>query len=513
MSLESINHIGLPAVDEAYTAELAAKVADQPGKAGNLLLAEQATRLLQLADESPGPIYDYVASVRDRLRNQWEAGELLRWYDLPTAGEGPSESDRLGARLHRNLAWAEQCASGIGRAAILSVPAFNEEHELPYLFESINHPINWPLIAVVVADNNSWDRTAEVIRQNANRVAVATQGVGPAREGANQHGRRLAALPLGQIYFIGTDADATYSPGYIGTVIEAFTQPGNEQKVIANGRISYRFYWPDRPTTPTVDPDNSGTLLYDQAEVDFIETYYNPETGLMEIDDFASYAYFTGTRTFRQCFAELGYDIEDFIEGQSCGMLPGPNTTFRGDLDEWHLPTDQRWEQHDAALKLQTRYRIADIGLTIAPGDRTIGVTSSARAFIEPLSYQPGQPGIFSIRRHQEIRRDGIVPYKSGGGQIPELPSFALTIADIQRQTYGLRDDQVVTGYHDSQSAAAAAMSVCSNELHGNHSMTEALHPNSTSRKRNLGKVAVIAEGVEPGVDIDILCRTRCYQM
>ncbi len=62
------------------------------------------------------------------------------------------------------------------------IPAFNEEQSLPMVLADIPHP---PVQKVVVADNASTDRTAQVARAgNAEVVAVARPGYGSACLGA-----------------------------------------------------------------------------------------------------------------------------------------------------------------------------------------------------------------------------------------------------------------------------------------------------------------------------------------
>ena len=58
------------------------------------------------------------------------------------------------------------------------IPAFNEEHSLPSVLADIPHP---PVRRVVVADNNSRDRTADVAREGGAVVVPASiQGYGSA---------------------------------------------------------------------------------------------------------------------------------------------------------------------------------------------------------------------------------------------------------------------------------------------------------------------------------------------
>ena len=101
----------------------------------------------------------------------------------------------------------------------LIVPAHNEERLLPRLLDSVEAArVVAPAITieVVVADNASTDRTAEIARARGCRVAtVAKRAIAAARNGG-------AAAACGEV-FAFTDADGTIHPGTFAAIDAALS--------------------------------------------------------------------------------------------------------------------------------------------------------------------------------------------------------------------------------------------------------------------------------------------------
>ena len=82
------------------------------------------------------------------------------------------------------------------------IPAYNEERYLPRLLDSIevaraNYSGGRDQIEVVVADNASTDRTAEVASEHGARVVhVAKRRIGAARNGGARTALSAAAIVL-----------------------------------------------------------------------------------------------------------------------------------------------------------------------------------------------------------------------------------------------------------------------------------------------------------------------------
>ncbi|MCB1032583.1 MAG: glycosyltransferase family 2 protein [Acidobacteria bacterium] len=94
------------------------------------------------------------------------------------------------------------------------IPAYNEECSLSLVLEAIPRP---PVRRVVVADNNSADRTAEVARQGGAEVVPApVQGYGSACLAALDHLRRTGAPEI--VVFL--DADFSDHPEELPQVVE-----------------------------------------------------------------------------------------------------------------------------------------------------------------------------------------------------------------------------------------------------------------------------------------------------
>lgn len=94
------------------------------------------------------------------------------------------------------------------------IPAFNEERSLPSVLAAIPRP---PVRRIVVADNASTDRTAEVARRGgADVVRVERRGYGSACLGALEYLRRIG--PPDIVVFL--DADFSDHPEELPRLIE-----------------------------------------------------------------------------------------------------------------------------------------------------------------------------------------------------------------------------------------------------------------------------------------------------
>ena len=106
------------------------------------------------------------------------------------------------------------------------IPAYNEEKNLGKSLESLCAQDTTESFEVIVVDNNSTDRTAEVARSFSKNLAIKVikqtiKGRGPARKKGFDEA-------LGEIIF-STDADSTVSPDWIRTYLEYF----KDKKVVA----------------------------------------------------------------------------------------------------------------------------------------------------------------------------------------------------------------------------------------------------------------------------------------
>lgn len=96
------------------------------------------------------------------------------------------------------------------------IPAYNEESYLPACLASIRQQ-TFTDYELIVVDNNSTDKTADIARSMGARVVRETvQGMTPARE----RGFAEARAPL----IARTDADATVSPDWLKRIYDCFHQ-------------------------------------------------------------------------------------------------------------------------------------------------------------------------------------------------------------------------------------------------------------------------------------------------
>ncbi len=109
------------------------------------------------------------------------------------------------------------------------IPAFNEEDNILKTLSSLSASVTGLSYEVIVVNNNSRDRTAELaLAAGASCIRETTQGITAARNAGLQAARGRLVL--------NADADTIYPPGWIG----AMTQPlGMQENALTYG--SYAF--------------------------------------------------------------------------------------------------------------------------------------------------------------------------------------------------------------------------------------------------------------------------------
>jgi hypothetical protein len=109
------------------------------------------------------------------------------------------------------------------------IAAWNEEVNMLPTISSLADSHTTTPIEIIVANNNSTDRTQEVLdKLHIRNVMQPIQGCGPARQMALEHVRGK--------YVLSADADCIYPPGWIDGMLAALKQPG---VVCVYGRYSF----------------------------------------------------------------------------------------------------------------------------------------------------------------------------------------------------------------------------------------------------------------------------------
>ena len=109
------------------------------------------------------------------------------------------------------------------------VPAYNEEENILRTLSSLSETVTHRSVEFIVVDNNSKDRTAELIRATGVVYLLETrQGVTHARNA----GLRIARGK----YIINTDADSIYLPNWLECMIRPLEDPAN---ALSYGRFSF----------------------------------------------------------------------------------------------------------------------------------------------------------------------------------------------------------------------------------------------------------------------------------
>jgi glycosyltransferase involved in cell wall biosynthesis len=120
------------------------------------------------------------------------------------------------------------------------IPAYNAEKWIGYTLESAVNQ-TWPRKEIIVVDDGSGDRTAEVARRyHSNQVAVISK----ANEGAATARNRAYGQSQGD-YIQWLDADDILSPDKIERQVAAMQETGNN-RILASSPWSYFFFRANR---------------------------------------------------------------------------------------------------------------------------------------------------------------------------------------------------------------------------------------------------------------------------
>lgn len=447
--------------DADYVAEMSLKIGyDRHGNQHNLALLDAAARYLH-ADGQSVPLE--LELRRSQLEAQWLAGKLVRWLDTPAPDEPDGYAGRCAARYSHLLEQAHEPQDVV----FVTAPMRNELRLLDGFFGALTEkPLKFPVAAVVIGDSLSSDGSVvrAMLKYGASIGRAAVRGIGPARQAAFDHlaDPEIARTRVdpGHEYYLITDTDSIVTPGITDCYAEAFMREGNEQRLWATGRVEYSFLWPDRPYiaqdgSVVVPGDPTGELAgqFSPEQVEFVDLYTDPnELGRVTINDFASYQFFTGSKSIGQLFADLGEKQGDYIAGRRCRMLPGPNTCLRGSFlkmlgslpDSFRYPMDGRHEQLHASIMWQSLLDFDAVGMHLGNDPQAV-VRASERAIVGRYGYQWPFKGelpqsILSTNRLLEIwKGSGMAPYKVelGDKAIDAETTVALAIEGIKRYRAG----------------------------------------------------------------------------
>ncbi|MBS1563681.1 MAG: glycosyltransferase family 2 protein [Bacteroidetes bacterium] len=109
------------------------------------------------------------------------------------------------------------------------MPAYNEEENILRTLSSLSATVTKRSVEFVIVDNNSKDRTAEIVRSTGVIcLSETTQGITPARNAGLRAARGK--------YIINADADTIYPPDWIEQMVKPLDNPAN---AICYGRFSF----------------------------------------------------------------------------------------------------------------------------------------------------------------------------------------------------------------------------------------------------------------------------------
>jgi glycosyltransferase involved in cell wall biosynthesis len=112
------------------------------------------------------------------------------------------------------------------------IPAYNEEKYITGCLQAVFSQKNSPDFEVIVVDNASTDRTAEVVRLDF----PAVQLIREPKKAVTWARNRGASQALGEILFF-LDADVVLPPGYLGRLLAKFQK--DKKLILASGPYIY----------------------------------------------------------------------------------------------------------------------------------------------------------------------------------------------------------------------------------------------------------------------------------
>ena len=138
--------------------------------------------------------------------------KILKHWQLK-AGDAGSAA-QVKARMQQLLTTEEPEVSVV-------IPAYNEEESIVQTLSSLSDNKTDRRVEIIVVDNNSKDRTAELIKACGVRyVSETTQGITPARN-------RGLAEAKGK-YILNADADSVSPTDWIDEMVKPLDKPNSE---------------------------------------------------------------------------------------------------------------------------------------------------------------------------------------------------------------------------------------------------------------------------------------------
>ena len=408
----------------------------------NPLLLEYCEQELTIDD----PLQHHIRPALHEQYDRLEKGTLLRWLDTPLYGAEFLPHDQIRAhKIARTVRWIKDLVDGNEFISYVAVPALNEEDEITHLLDSAKRQHADSPIGMVVADNNSTDHTAEVVKHAGGTVVKApVQGIGPARQATLDAILRYSTAPLDRTLIVQTDSDCQLAPGYVQATKDAFAQ--NPDKSIGVGMCRFE-----------VPLENGETLTISNAR---------------------EYGNITGAKTLKEYFKLCGRDIKDYLLEAPFLLYPGGNTAYRANIfprTGVGYPVDRRWEQHDVSIRLQRQLPASDS--VIRSEGQVMHV--SPRAIL-------GDANVLTDERRRWLREHSIGVFKGTGHTA--LSTVAQTIHDIDVETYKIDSASTRVDAITHESAALLVSESCT--PHSTHLYHPAIH--SGTGDKIAGKVAIL---------------------
>ena len=149
----------------------------------------------------------------------WIDSELLSYTKLEEIPDAKIEEIRL--RL--------KSVTSENPQATVIIAAWNEEFNIIQCLNSLSRSITEIPFDIIVVNNNSTDRTQEVLdKLGVQSYFQPMQGVGPSRQLGQQHAKGK--------YILSADADCLYPSRWADMMVKALMKEGN---VFVYGRFSY----------------------------------------------------------------------------------------------------------------------------------------------------------------------------------------------------------------------------------------------------------------------------------
>ena len=353
------------------------------------------------------PFLQDIITTIEKFQAEVVHGTLIRWMDTALLDDTSfSPQAVLQKKIVRILRQIRELEQGTGLICCVIAPALNEEDNIPLLAESLRFQRTTSPVVLVISDNGSTDKTTEVaLSSQANVEHCPIKGTSAARAYGLSYVLRMLPYKLEQILIYQSDADCMLE--HTDSIEDI-----------------YCVYQEDRNVYASIGPTN----------------YYLPmsDGSVLKVSGGKQYGQLFGTKSLVEYIEASGRRSEDYLLAPPYRYMIGPNTVYRASVFNYPsiaYPTSKRWwETSIMSIRLQQHF-VSEVNIKYIK--KQVVKTSNRQFLVD---------GQFTLtpERQAEIKRHGYVPTSKALDQISPAQTVNSVLADIDRETYGIAEDEEI---------------------------------------------------------------------